>query len=151
MKSPLWAADTIVLNPKEVRTDEVIGSPEAYEFVSVVGAAWLLMSQPAVAGTRTIDYTPAQRPSPNPDAPAPPPRPPLTVTIIELRRPATNHEGPHGNSGRECQHRWWVGGHWRQQPCGPGHSQRKPTWIAPYVKGPEDKPLSKDRVHVLRR
>lgn len=39
------------------------------------------------------------------------------------------------------QRRWMVRGHWRLQPHGPGRLQRKPLWIDPYVKGPEDKPL----------
>jgi hypothetical protein len=38
-------------------------------------------------------------------------------------------------------HRWTVDGHWRNQPCGPKHGDRKLTWINPYVKGPDDKPL----------
>jgi hypothetical protein len=151
--SPLWAAHTLVLKPNEPRTDEVLGSPEGHRFVSVVGAAWLLMGQPAVAGTRTIDSAPPQpRPRPTPDSPPAAPRPPSTVTIIELRRPATNHDATRGKSDRRYKRRWWVGGHWRQQACGPRNSQRKPKWIAPYVKGPEAAPLAKtDRVHVLRR
>lgn len=39
------------------------------------------------------------------------------------------------------QRRWMVRGHWRLQPHGSGRTQRKPIWIDPYVKGPEDKPL----------
>lgn len=39
------------------------------------------------------------------------------------------------------QRRWMVRGHWRLQPHGPGRTLRKPLWIDPYVKGPEDKPL----------
>lgn len=42
-------------------------------------------------------------------------------------------------------------GHWRQQACGPNHADRRPKWIAPYVKGPEGAPLKKDRVHVWRK
>ena len=131
--SPLWAAHTIVLDPKAPRTDEVIGSAEACQFVSVVGAAWLLMGQPAVAETRTFTgTTPAPRPG-NPVGGQTAQREPPTVTIIELRRPVTNPEDSQDKSGRQCQRRWWVGGHWRQQACGPGRAQRKPTWIAPYV------------------
>jgi hypothetical protein len=29
-----------------------------------------------------------------------------------------------------------VRGHWRQQACGPHHSLRRATWIAPFWKGP---------------
>lgn len=41
----------------------------------------------------------------------------------------------------EWSHRWMVRGHWRDQPCGPGNSLRRLTWIDPHVKGPSDKPL----------
>jgi hypothetical protein len=30
-----------------------------------------------------------------------------------------------------------VRGHFRQQACGPNHSERKTIWIAPFMKGPE--------------
>jgi len=30
---------------------------------------------------------------------------------------------------------WFVRGHWRQQPYGPGMSLRKTIWIEPYIKG----------------
>jgi hypothetical protein len=35
---------------------------------------------------------------------------------------------------------WIVRGHWRNQPCGPNHSERKRIWIQPHWKGPEDAP-----------
>lgn len=46
-----------------------------------------------------------------------------------------------GTRRYSCQ--WMVGCHWRQQVCGKGRAERKPTLILPYVKGPEDKPLRK--------
>jgi hypothetical protein len=77
---------------------------------------------------------------------------PDRVSIIELRRPMCPPREQHGSSSdRQHHHRWWVGGHWRQQACGPNHADRRPKWIAPYVKGPEGSPLMKDRVHVWRR
>lgn len=45
--------------------------------------------------------------------------------------------------------RWIVRGHWRQQPYGPGHAQRRPTWITPYVKGPEEQPLKTPRATIF--
>lgn len=49
--------------------------------------------------------------------------------------------------------RWLVRGHWRQQACGPQRSQRRPVFVQPHVKGPEDKPLevSPEVVKVWRR
>lgn len=43
VRSPLWTAHTIIVDPKKPRTDEVVGSPQGHRFVSVLGAAWLLM------------------------------------------------------------------------------------------------------------
>ena len=48
--TPLWAAHTIVINPKQPRTEEANGTEAAHLFVSVVGAAWLLMGRPGVTG-----------------------------------------------------------------------------------------------------
>jgi hypothetical protein len=52
----LWAAHTIVINPKQPRTEEANGAEAAHRapFVSVVGGAWLLMGQPGVTETRSI-------------------------------------------------------------------------------------------------
>jgi hypothetical protein len=61
------------------------------------------------------------------------------VKIIELRtlkRPGC----PDGESDIEWTHRWIVRGHWREQWI-PSRNAHEPRWIAPYVKGPEDKPL----------
>lgn len=53
---PLWpAATTLVVDPATPRTDEVTGAPTSSRLISVIGAAWLLMGQPAVATTRTIE------------------------------------------------------------------------------------------------
>lgn len=37
--------------------------------------------------------------------------------------------------------RWVVRGHWRQQAVGPNHSEHKPVFIAPHVRGPQGAPL----------
>lgn len=75
------------------------------------------------------------------------------VTVVKLRRlrESSDHE-PGAGTGRDWQHRWIVGGHWRNQPFGPGRSLRRPVWIAPYVKGPEGKPLvARPKVKALVR
>jgi hypothetical protein len=63
------------------------------------------------------------------------------VRVVQLRR--VEHTASHGPGGEpvEWSCRWVVRGHWRQQPYGPGQAQRRPTWIAPHVKGPDEKPL----------
>ena len=136
VRSPLWAGHTLVLNPTVPRTAEVMGSPEASQLVSIVGAAWLLMSQPAVIEIRT--WGRGGPGSGDASGATGPGRESSNVTIIDMRRPvAAAQDELDGASGRQYRRRWWVGGHWRQQACGPGRTQRKPIWVSPYVKGPE--------------
>jgi hypothetical protein len=73
-----------------------------------------------------------------------------TVRVITLRT-ISGHNGD-GSVDREWLHRWIVRGHWRQQPCGPGGKDRRPTWIPPHMKGPEGAPLlGGEKVHAWRR
>ncbi|MBZ4522158.1 hypothetical protein [Mycobacterium avium] len=154
--SPLWGAHTILVRPDIPRTDEANGTESAHPFVSALGAAWLLMSQTNVTETRTITGPPEPRPRPDPvedtedtDLARPPARP-STVTIVDMLKAQTRSRT--ADSGRTFTHRFPVSGHWRQQACGPGWSQRKPRYIGDYLKGPADAPLiaPKTRVHVLR-
>lgn len=65
-----------------------------------------------------------------------------TVTILKLRRyrHRMDHEGD--GPGVEYSHRFVVSGHWRNQPYGSKKDRYyRQIWIAPFVKGPEDKPL----------
>lgn len=68
------------------------------------------------------------------------------VHVVQLRRKIyqePSHVQPSANPAEwSCQ--WFVRGHWRQQWY-PGSKIHKPKWIAPYVKGPEDKPLKTPR------
>lgn len=74
---------------------------------------------------------------------------PTGVTVIQLRR----HKGSNRKDDEslvEWAHRWVVKGHWRNQPYADGVTRR--IWIAPYVKGPEDKPLVQtQKVYALVR
>lgn len=62
------------------------------------------------------------------------------IKIIRLRSSSHPTE-----AGRQAEtkylRRWIVSGHIRMQPYGPGRQLRRPTFIAPHVKGPEDAPL----------
>ena len=63
------------------------------------------------------------------------------VQVVELRRPRyVDGDKPEGD-GVAWSKRWLVGGHMRWQPCGEGRKDRKLIFIAPYVKGPDDKPF----------
>lgn len=77
----------------------------------------------------------------------------ITIPFVLYDVRPTEYTGtvPGAERPTDWSHRWIVGGHWRQQPHGPGGTLRRPTWIAPHVKGPDDKPLVlKDRVGVVR-
>jgi hypothetical protein len=70
------------------------------------------------------------------------------LRVIHLRRRVPRN--PHDDLGEQEEvnwsHRWVVRGHWRNQ-WRPKEGRHVPTWIAPFVKGPEDKPLIiKDRI-----
>lgn len=77
---------------------------------------------------------------------------PSTVQVVRLRRVSGARSEPEGETLVEWSHQWLVSGHWRNQACGPSLSERRWTFIAPYVKGPEDKPLIlKDKVYAAVR
>jgi hypothetical protein len=59
--------------------------------------------------------------------------------IILLRKAKTSASSEIGAPEWSC--RWYVSGHWRQQAYGKKRINRRPTWVSPYIKGPEDKPI----------
>lgn len=70
------------------------------------------------------------------------------VRVIDLRRPSGATPG--SSSTVEYSHRWMVSGHWRNQWM-PASKTHRAQWIAPHVKGPEDKPLVvREDVRVIR-
>lgn len=78
------------------------------------------------------------------------------VVLAVLRRRRYASEAEREREDREYSHRWIVRGHMRNQPVGSrsaeGGQRHERIWIAPYIKGPEGKPLVvKDRVQVWRR
>ena len=61
------------------------------------------------------------------------------VVVFTLRRAKPpRYEGPE----REVHwsHRWFVGAHWRNQYY-PSEKVHRQIWVAPYLKGPDDKPI----------
>ena len=78
---------------------------------------------------------------------------PSYVTVMQYRRTETLGEFV-GESSVEWSHRWIVRGHWRWQPFknDAGKDDVKRIWIAPFMKGPEDKPLVlTDKIYALTR
>lgn len=63
------------------------------------------------------------------------------MVVFTLRRAKQEHHGDESNTV-EWSHRWFVSGHWRNQPYKEnGETVYRQIWIAPYVKGPDGKPL----------
>lgn len=103
-------------------------------YFASIKTLWLLMRQPLTEETAERPDRPTRRRLQREGRPVPP------IRVIGLRRPPSSGNGA-GESGREWHHRWIVRGHWRQAACGAGRTERRPVWIAPHVKGPEDAPL----------
>lgn len=76
---------------------------------------------------------------------------PVRVQTIKLRRKTKARDGEEtvGEGHVEWSHSWAVRGHWAWRKCGPHHvlaeeyekGYRARIYIAPYIKGPEDKPI----------
>jgi len=61
------------------------------------------------------------------------------INVVLLRHAVELQKGKHEAHGPvpwSCQ--WWVSSFWRRQ-WHPSTKTHKPTWIAPYIKGPPDK------------
>ncbi|MGR6318887.1 hypothetical protein Q2K19_31555 [Micromonospora soli] len=46
-----------------------------------------------------------------------------------------------GDPGPSQTSRFWVSGHWRNQPYGPGRALRRPVYINPFLRGPDGAPI----------
>lgn len=73
-----------------------------------------------------------------------PHEPVIRVIQLRARHSVVDSRGESEPQDWSCQ--WMVRGHWRNQPYKDGV---RPRWIAPYVKGPEDKPLKPPRAIVF--
>ncbi len=76
-----------------------------------------------------------------------PNRPQHDPLFVRLRRLSRQGESDALRNGQaiEWSHQWAVSGHWRNQWYARDQLHR-PVWVAPYIKGPADKPL----LHVVR-
>lgn len=78
---------------------------------------------------------------------------PSEVTVVDVRHKYRYTSGTRSESEIEYSRRWLVIGHWRWQPYKDAETRdwvKKRIWIAPYIKGPDDKPfVATKRVHAL--
>ncbi|AWB84766.1 hypothetical protein C3E79_10020 [Corynebacterium liangguodongii] len=116
-------------------SDEQVYATPAGELQSIVGALWLLMTQSRVVAEGPAVVARVKKPAGGRLV-----KSPVRVSVRTLvAAPATPGRG--GESGRKASSRWWVRGHWRQQPWGPGRAFRKPVFIAPHTAGNPDAPV----------
>lgn len=111
-----------------------------------LAALWTLAAQEGVADLEVVRADrPSRRRAERAGRPVP------LTKVIRLRRPRSAPQHDQGAEDVHWSHRWIVGGHWRNQWY-PARKVHLPRWIAPYVKGPEDRPLVvKDTVKALVR
>jgi len=139
-------APFITVYPIGLKADDLVtDDDDRYQagLIAAIGATWTLMQMPTVATPRQVTGSGGSGTEWRRDN--------RRVSIIDLRR-QENHSGTTEPAGREYTHRWYVRGHWRQQPHGPAHALRRLTWIPGHIKGPAGAPLlAVERVHVWRR
>lgn len=99
-------------------------------------STWLLMNQPGVTEIESVHRSHASGQADRLEGLSTGP-----VRIIHLRRLLEHHDAPGSEpASREYTCRWLVRGHWRSQWF-PKRQVHRPVWIAPHIKGPDDKPF----------
>jgi hypothetical protein len=136
-----WAigADTDTVTEIEPEDLTPVRVASMVEDRRMMATFWLLASQPNIAEASDAPLPrPVRRREERAGRPAP------RVRLVDVRRPRRPPGPPGAHRDVDWSHRWVVRGHWRQQAYGPGRTLHRPRWIAPFVKGPDDKPLVVD-------
>jgi hypothetical protein len=94
-------------------------------------ATWLLIAQKA-AETVPVELDRATRRAYGRQQ-----RPVPEVRVVRIRARAANPSRVRGSGRGPLTRREWVGGHWRNQACGPKRGQRRLIYVHPYIRGPE--------------
>lgn len=117
------------------------------DFVSMVGAMWLLMSQPTLVedSDEAVTRVKVRKPAPGQAR-----RVPVRVSVRSLS--AQRRVGGPGGRRGPATSRWWVRGHWRQQAWGKNRALRKPVFIAPHTAGAREAEVDdRPQVQVWRK
>lgn len=101
--------------------------------ISVAGSAWLVMSQPKMVTNTPIAMRVKKRQPQGATV-----KKSVRVSVRSLTAPPRRAVQ---STGRKATSRWWVRGHWRQQPWGKNRALRKPVFIAPHTAGNPDAPI----------
>jgi hypothetical protein len=117
------------------------------EPVRVIHSLWMLLQQRIAIKEHLALNRATRRQWSREHETAPPP----SIIVVRLRRPSNPDGSESVSTPVDWSHRWMVDGHWRNQFY-PSTGDHQPTWIAPFIKGPGDKPLVlKDRVYTFVR
>jgi len=71
-----------------------------------------------------------------------PAAPQVRLLSIRAAHASTAGQGRVAGQRRPMASRVWVSGHWRNQPYGPGRALRRPVYIHPFLRGPQDGPIT---------
>lgn len=143
--TPVNLEPQISVESSEVGQGVYIAAGE--EILRILGATWLLMGQPRVVEedvTAEVTVRTADRTGKTPAV-----RKKQRVRV-SVRRLTQQARQSHGGGRRSATSRWWVRGHWRQQPWGEGRKLRKPVYIEPHTAGAKeaDEPSEDNRPSV---
>lgn len=131
------------LTPRGRTSDVTAFKQAANDLHSVAGSLWLLMTQPRIVTERNPATVTVKKKRDGQTI-----RTPVAVSIRTINSTAQAGSTP---TGRTATSRWWVRGHWRQQPWGKGRKLRKPIFIAPHLAGNQDAPIDpRPQVQVIR-
>ncbi|MDR7254977.1 hypothetical protein J2X46_003979 [Nocardioides sp. BE266] len=144
---PFEPSTALVVPETKIVEFDQFAQPGHRALLAMIGSAWVMMQTPTVAERRAV--TPSGRPTERGRQD----KLPTDVTLVDLRslRHASTQTSE-TETGRTYTHRFVVRGHWKQVAHGPGRAERRPAWIASYVKGPPDAPFRHtEKVMVWRR
>lgn len=131
------------LTPRGHTSDVTAFKQAANDLHSVAGSLWLLMTQPRIVTERDPATVTVKKKRDGKTI-----RTPVAVSIRTINSIPQAGSTP---TGRTATSRWWVRGHWRQQPWGKGRKLRKPIFIAPHLAGNQDAPIDpRPQVQVIR-
>lgn len=131
------------MNPRGNTSDARAYKQAANDLQSVTGALWLLLTQPRIVTEREPATVTVKKKRNGQTL-----RTPVSVSIRTINSTPQAGSTP---TGRTATSRWWVRGHWRQQPWGKGRQLRKPIFIAPHLAGNQDAPIDpRPQVQVIR-
>lgn len=146
---PTWARVGSCQVPLHEPYDWADYTPGTVNLLSLLLSTWMLMDIPTVVEARQSTVA-------GPRGKGGKRGLPRVVKTVDLRRlarkPLPEDTEAGENTKRSYAHQWVVRGHWRNQPVGPAHQDRRTTWVPSYLKGPADAPfLPSETVFVWRR